>query len=353
MKRILVVLFAAAAVLGASTTSITDTVRMANGDTASGTITLSWPTYTASTGEQILKGTSTVTVLGGAFTATLYPTPAGVYITANWTLAISTSPSSSRKTSSLEYWVVPTTISGEVYTLAQVRRASPVINVALRQIDGTGDSTGDLMVFCSGSWYKLPVGSNNTFLTPDSGQTCGVKWTSAAYNEKLWFKAALCNNATAITYWDIPTSTPAVAACVTGSNIQKGVLQYADTAGGFSAQVSTILPSDFTGALDARIIWRTAATTGNIKWSLSTACTAVAATATDDPAFNTASTATTAAPGTTLRIQTSSLTSVTATGCTAGSLLHLKLFRDGNDAADTIAASADLLGLELTLRRAM
>lgn len=170
---------------------------------------------------------------------------------------------------------------------------------------------------------------------------------------KTFLAAAGCNNATAGTFWDLPTSTPAVAACVTGTNIQKGVLQFADTSGGFSAQNTMLLPSDFTGAIDARIIWRTSATSGNVKWSLSTICTDVAATATDDPAFNTASTVTTAAPGITLRIQTSSITGVTATGCTAGSLLHLKLFRDGNDGSDTLSASVDLIGVEITTRRAM
>lgn len=170
---------------------------------------------------------------------------------------------------------------------------------------------------------------------------------------KVWLPTAGCNNATAGAFWDLPTATPAVAACVTGTNIQKGVLQYADTTGGFSAQTTLILPADFSGAIDARIIWRTSATTGNAKFSLSTICTDVAATATDDPAFNTASTVTTAAPGTTLRIQSSSITGVTATGCVAGNLLHLKLFRDGNDGSDTISASLDVLGVELTFRRAM
>jgi hypothetical protein len=169
---------------------------------------------------------------------------------------------------------------------------------------------------------------------------------------KIWFPAAGCNNATAASFWDLPTSTPAVAACVTGTNTQKGVLQYADTSGGFSAQNNYLLPSDWTGTIDARIIWKTAATSGNAKFSLSTICTAVDATETDDPAFNTASTVTTAAPGTANRLQTSSLTSVTITGCAANEFLHIKLFRDGNDGSDTLGASLDVVGVELTVRRA-
>lgn len=170
---------------------------------------------------------------------------------------------------------------------------------------------------------------------------------------KVWLAAAGCNNATASTFWDLPASTPAVATCVTGSNTQKGVLAYADTSGGFSAQNELLLPADFSGNIDARIIWSTSATSGNAKWSLSTICTDVAATATDDPAFNTASTVTTAAPGTANRLQTSSISGLTITGCLGGNFLHLKAFRDGNDGSDTIGATANLVGVELTIRRAM
>lgn len=171
--------------------------------------------------------------------------------------------------------------------------------------------------------------------------------------EKVWLPGAGCNNATASSFWDLPTSTPAVATCVTGTNTQKGVLAYADTSGGFSAQNELLLPADFSGTIDANIIWSTSATTGNAKWSLSTICTAVGATETDDAAFNTASTVTTAAPGTANRLQTSAITTLTITGCAAGEFMHLKMFRDGNDGSDTIAATANLIGVELTIRRTM
>lgn len=215
-------------------------------------------------------------------------------------------------------------------------------------------------VVYDGTNFQMQSTLGNSYSTPSSTDTFTGKTIDAEATGniitipvKVWLPGAGCNNATAGSFWDLPASTPAVAACVTGTNTQKGVLQYADTTGGFSAQTTLILPADFSGAIDARIIWRTSAITGNAKFSLSTICTDVAATATDDPAFNTASTVTTAAPGTTLRIQSSAITGVTATGCSAGNLLHLKLFRDGNDAADTITASLDVVGVELTIRRAM
>ncbi len=187
--------------------------------------------------------------------------------------------------------------------------------------------------------------TNKTYDAEGSGNTLTQTF-------KIWFAAAGCANTTAASFWDLPTSTPAVAACVTGTNTQKGVLQFADTSGGFSAQTGYLLPADWSGNVDANIIWRTSATSGNAKFSLSTICTAVNASETDDPAFNTASTVTTAAPGTANRLQTSSVTSLTVTGCAAGELLHLKLFRDGNDGSDTLSASLDVVGVELIIRRA-
>ncbi|MBI3654090.1 MAG: hypothetical protein HY231_23920 [Acidobacteria bacterium] len=185
--------------------------------------------------------------------------------------------------------------------------------------------------------------------TLDAEDTGNIITTPA----KVFLAAAGCNNATAASFWDLPTASAASAACVTGTNIQKGVLDFADTSGGFSAQNTMVLPADFTGNIDANIYWTTTATSGNVKWSLSTSCTATNAAATDDPSFNTASTVTTAAPGTANRVQTSTITNLTITGCSAGKLLHLKIFRDGNDGSDSLSATARLLGIELTLRRAM
>jgi hypothetical protein len=187
-----------------------------------------------------------------------------------------------------------------------------------------------------------------------TNKTYDVEGTGNVFTSihKTYFAAAGCNNTTAASFWDLPTATPAAAACVTGTNTQKGVLDFADTSGGFSAQTNMLLPADWSGTVDAKIIWSTTATTGNAKWSLSTICTATDATETDDAAFNTASTVTTAAPGTASRIQTSSITTVTVTGCAAGEYMHLKIFRDGNDAADTIAATARLFGIEISTRRA-
>lgn len=187
--------------------------------------------------------------------------------------------------------------------------------------------------------------TNKTYDTAGTGNT----FTST---HKIWLPAAGCNNTTATSFWDQFTSTPSVPACVTGTNTQKAYLDFADTSGGFTAQTTIQLPDDFTGAIDADIQWLTTATSGNVKWSLSVSCTNTDGTQTDDQAFETASTVTTAAAGVASRVTTSSITSQTITNCGANDIMHIKLFRDGNDAADTISATARFYGLRLTLRRA-
>lgn len=167
--------------------------------------------------------------------------------------------------------------------------------------------------------------------------------------DKVWFAAAGCNNATATSFYDLPTSNPAAAACITGTNTQKGVLDF-DAATDESGQVSLALPSDWSGNIDLKYKWLAAATSGNVVWAVQTSCVADAET--DDPSWNTASTVTDAAKGTTLQTNDASMTSITVTGCAAGELLHLRLFRDADNASDTMTGDARLIGAELTIRRA-
>lgn len=166
-----------------------------------------------------------------------------------------------------------------------------------------------------------------------------------------WFQAARCDNATASSPgWSFPTTNPGVPACQTGTNTQYGTLDFADAAS-LSAQTHLRLPNDWSGTVLARFVWFTSATTGSVVWQLATICVANAETG--DPAFNTASTVIDAALGTTLQFNDASITSVTVTGCAVGETMFLKLLRDSAHASDSLAATARLVGLELTYRRAM
>jgi len=161
--------------------------------------------------------------------------------------------------------------------------------------------------------------------------------------------AASCQNATATLLWDAPISASAVASCATGTNIQKGVADFADGAN-LSLQLTLPLPRDWTGAVDARFKWITPATTGSVVWQLATACTADGET--DDPTFNSASTVIDAAKTVANQINDADITGVAMAGCAAGELLHLKVFQDAAHTSDSLAATARLISVELTLRRA-
>jgi hypothetical protein len=202
-----------------------------------------------------------------------------------------------------------------------------------------------LAIFAAGVWAQNTIVLLNTQYNAES--TGNV----LTYPEKLWIPAAICNNATPASHgWSFPTSNPGVPACVTGSNTQFGVMDFAD-ASNLSAQYHLKLPSDWTSTVDAKFVWFTTATANNVVWQLSAICVADAETS--DPAFNTASTVTDTAKGTTLQQNDASITTVTVTGCAAGELLYLKVQRDSGHASDTLAATARLVGLELTYRRAI
>ncbi len=202
-----------------------------------------------------------------------------------------------------------------------------------------------LAVFAAGLWAQNTITALNTQYNAEStGNVLTLPF-------KLWIPAAICNNATPSSPgWSFPTSNPGAPACQTGSNTQYGTMDFADAAN-LSAQYHLKLPSDWTSTVDAKFVWFTSATTNSVVWQLATTCVADAETS--DPAFNTATTVTDAAKGTTLQLNDASLTSVTITGCAAGELMFVKVFRDSGHASDTLAATARLVGIELTYRRAI
>lgn len=248
--------------------------------------------------------------------------------------------------------------------------------IADNSVDGTdialgSDAQGDIMYYDGTNWVRLAAGTDGNFLeTNGAGQnpswtntgsltqtltnkTLDVEGTgnSVTTVEKVWLPAAGCNNATASTIWDLPTSNAPAAGCRTGTNMQKGVLDF-DQSTDESAFNNIALPADWTGNVDARFFWEANDTgTNSVVWGIQTAC--VADNETDDPSLNTASTVTDANGGTTAhKVMIASVTGITTTGCAAGEFMHIKVYRDADNGSDTLAADARLIGVELTLRRA-
>lgn len=193
--------------------------------------------------------------------------------------------------------------------------------------------------------------------TSPTGVTLDVEGTSNSITtvSKVWIPAATCVAATATNNWDDdPVVAEPTAACVAGTNVTKGVSDFLDAATS-AFQTTFQLPSDWTGAVDIKFVWLTTVITNSVVWQTSGVCVATGATETDDPAFGTANTVTDTAAGTASQINDASITGIQANWggtCAVGELLHLRIVRDPAHASDSLAATARLYGIELTMRRA-
>jgi hypothetical protein len=171
---------------------------------------------------------------------------------------------------------------------------------------------------------------------------------------KIWLPAVGCAGTTGSLLWDTLATNAPTATCSAGSTettMMRGVADFPDSDGDYSLQQTISLPDDWTGAIDAKVKYRTTATSGNTVWQLTTACRADAEV--DDVAYNTATAFTAdAAKGTTNQLNDATATGIVTTGCAAGELMHLKLFRNRTHASDTITGVVSFVGLELTMRRA-
>jgi hypothetical protein len=98
-----------------STTTVHGTVYLANGQAGTGTLMVSWPSFTTASGQLVAADSMTVAIASDGFVSVnlvpnLGSTPAGLYYTAVYYL--------SDGTTSTEYWVVPSTAQA---TLGQVQ----------------------------------------------------------------------------------------------------------------------------------------------------------------------------------------------------------------------------------------
>ena len=86
-----------------ATTQVTDTIYLADGTPASGTVIVSWQAFTTAIGQDVPSGTTSATITGGALNLQLVPnagsTPIGTYYTAVYHL--------NDGSVSREFWVVP------------------------------------------------------------------------------------------------------------------------------------------------------------------------------------------------------------------------------------------------------
>jgi hypothetical protein len=89
---------------GVTTTTVQGTVYAANGQPSSGTLMLSWPSFTTASGQLVAAGSTTVMIAPDGFISVnlapnLGSSPAGLYYTAVYYLT--------NGTTTTQYWVVP------------------------------------------------------------------------------------------------------------------------------------------------------------------------------------------------------------------------------------------------------
>jgi hypothetical protein len=147
-----------------TTTTVQGTVYLANGQVGSGTVNVSWPTFTTANGLVIAAGHTMVTIpqdgfLSVSLTPNVGATPAGLFYTAIYQM--------SDGTTSTQYWVVPTAAQ---VSLGQVQAqlmpaAQAVQTVSKSYVDQSiAELTGSLLTASGGTL------SGNLYLNGDPTQ---------------------------------------------------------------------------------------------------------------------------------------------------------------------------------------
>ena len=185
--------------------------------------------------------------------------------------------------------------------------------------------------------------TNKSLDCEGTGNVCTIQ-------RRVSLRAARCNGTTPnLGDFELPSTGAATLVCSNQTNTTQGVLRFAD-ATTQTAQYHWKLTSELTGAIDAKIDWSSAATTGNVVFTIRTSCSGAGETT--DPGWGATSTALDATQGTTNRHNDIIKTGISIATCAAGKWMHVELGRDGANGSDTMTDVADVYGLELLLREA-
>ncbi len=216
MKKLLLLSLLALPVFAARTT-VTGLLTEADGSTCSGSLAISWPTFTSVTNQLIYAGTIQSKITKGVISVSLEPSS---YYTVNYVVA----PSGCAP--STEFWVVP--VSGTPVDISVVRSVNPPpplpYSIPLSYITQSGASVNYIPSWNGTNWVAVaPGGSGIGTVTTVSGS--GPSWLT----------------------WNIatPTTTPVITLSATTGQSSHQVIGTCGSATAFSpcALVAADLPS--------------------------------------------------------------------------------------------------------------
>lgn len=184
-------------------------------------------------------------------------------------------------------------------------------------------------------------GTNTTQLATTAFVQAAIGGATA---QSEWFDSAGCNNATAGTVWNLPTTNAPTVACF-GTSYRFGALSYPDTSD-TTASFSFPLPTGWTGNVDFVARAFVNATSQSVKLTVATSCVAAGEDILN-PSFNAAQTITVTSPGTANQMFDFDQNTLTMTGCAVGEQLILKI---GRDTTDTSTATFNVTGAFVTIR---
>lgn len=211
-----------------------------------------------------------------------------------------------------------------------------------------------LVTSVSGAVWTVTRGVESTSAQAHvGGAAVNHTFTAAGYKQALAdrncyvvFRAALQQAGIASVGFSYDATTGPLANSVTGTNGVSACATFAATKLQ-AVHDHFLLPSDWAAPLDINILWRTTATTGNCTWEIKVG--AIAANTLFEPTFNTASSSTVAANGTTNQLTLTTISSIDTTGFAADKVCYFKLSRRGD--TDTLATGADLFEVRFVMHR--
>lgn len=205
-------------------------------------------------------------------------------------------------------------------------------------------ASSDVKLYVAAHHHNQLVAEVNAIATA-LGINLGNVVQSGSQKFFVEYRAAISQLGTAYLGLSTVTGSDPTPIEVAGSNVELGIASFAVSQ---SVQDHFVLPSDWTGAIDLDIYWKSSSNSGSVTWDIQTAGAVVGGSL--DPSYNAIQTVAAAPNATANRLTATTKTSLTLTGLAADGIFFFKF---GRHSSDTLGAAAELIGLRFTIRRTL